>query len=709
MWIIDREIRQYVDKYIHQGTCQKGVYYMERHQLYLEHVKTCLKKAKEELEQKLEFRDLEIGKMQDYYWENYTELDEYGYEKQDHVRLFQEEQDAREELKKKYHRYSKMLSSPYFASVSFRFDGECEEEEYYIGIGDFSPNRAKAPLVLDWRAPVSGLYYDYDCGAASFEAPMGKMTGELVKKYQYNIKNGVLLHAIESNATFRDDVLQEELSKNAQSRLKSIVNTIQKEQNAIIRNEKDRILVIQGSAGSGKTSVALHRIAYLLYHHRDNLSAGQILILSPNPAFSEYISHILPELGEQNILEMSLDMYAYRQLKHLAEAEDRYEYLERVFALSKEERKAVTARTRERHSKEFAQKLQEFVLYAEDDLLSFRDFQYKKMQRTKRELCELFYEKFPDIPVLARMQTVADYIIDEEETLTGKELDVIERGIVEEKCKRMYETTNLVTIYRRFLERIGEDWYGSTEGTIWIPYEDVYAMLYLNFLLYGFPKHFAMKHLLIDEMQDYSYLQFLLISKLFSCPMTILGDKEQSVDTEKHNTGEICRDIFGRQATQLELKKSYRSTTQIMEYANRIAGITDSEVFAREGNDVESASFATEDRMLEALLGNLMKEQESKHFATTAVLTTTMAQAERVEAFVKSKMQVQRLTAESHLAGQGIVVTTFYLAKGLEFDSVHAVYVPEEKRLSDYERRILYIEATRALHEFRVYGVNDGE
>lgn len=678
---------------------------------YLSRVLKKLEAAVAELEQKMEFRQSEISKMQEYYWENYAEFDEYGYEKTDNDRLFREEANAHKELVKKYTRYQKMLDSPYFAAITFRYDGEEEGETYYIGIGDFSPSKAEAPLVCDWRAPISGLFYDYDIGEASFQAPAGTISGELTKKYQYKIKGGKLLYVIDSDVVVNDEVLQRELSMNANARLKSIVSTIQKEQNAIIRNESDKILVIQGSAGSGKTSVALHRVAYLLYHHRTQLLANQILILSPNPVFSEYISHILPELGEENILEMTLDLYAYKELKAYKEAEDRYHYLERLLRMGEKEAEEYQSHVQEKQSREYAEELQRFVLLLEDDLMNLRPLSYKKIEKSAEELRTLFYKKFPDIPILARMKTLADYIIDEQETLLNREYDVLERGIVETKLDAMYETKNLLVLYNRFLRESGRT--ELSEQAAYIPYEDVYPMLYLRYLLYGGAARSGIKHLIVDEMQDYSYIHFLLISKLFSCPMTILGDREQQAAPGKPNAQEFCKDVFGKSAKLLTLTKSYRSTMEISQFANEIAGIKGEEAFERHGRKPEYVLSASKEDMTEQLkkrlFSELQKKEEGTGFDTIAVLTKTWEEAQLLCAELKNAaLPVSLLSAESSRMEKGIVVTTFYLAKGLEFDSVHVAYVQKDTYFSDYHRQILYIAATRALHELTLYGFGEG-
>ena len=266
--------------------------------LFLKDVTEKLRQRLDDIKQSLDEGQREIENMHEYYWENYTEMDQYGYEDYDNQQALLHQVNSNEEKAKLKRRFEKMLDSPFFGRVDFQFEGEDEAEPFYIGIGNFAERAGMTPLIYDWRAPVSGLFYDYDKGPGSYKAPAGLIEGEIAAKWQYKVKNGKMVYAFESDTKIDDDILKQELGTNSDVQLKNIVRTIQKEQNAIIRNTKDRILVIQGAAGSGKTSIALHRIAYLLYHERDTLKSSNILILSPNSVFDVRSFDLLQEFSE---------------------------------------------------------------------------------------------------------------------------------------------------------------------------------------------------------------------------------------------------------------------------------------------------------------------------------------------------------------------------------------------------------------------------
>ena len=387
-------------------------------QEYLSFVLEKLQARLAEISQSLLDGQKEIENMHDYYWQNYTEMDQYGYEDYDNQQALLHQVNANQEQLLLRSRFRKMLDSPFFGRVDFCYDGDDEPEIFYIGIGNFAERPGELPLIYDWRSPVSGLFYDFDRGPASYLAPGGEMTGEICSKWQYKIRDGKMIYGFESDVKIDDDILKAELGSNGEVQLKNIIRTIQKEQNAIIRNTKDRILVIQGAAGSGKTSVALHRIAYLLYHDRQNLKSSNILILSPNGVFSDYISHILPELGEENIQEMSFDLFAYRKLQDTAaDCEDRCDQIEREMRDPK-----AAERFALKQSQAFVDQMEGFALELEDELMNFSDVSYKSFVKSESEIITLFYDKFADIPLLSRMDAVAETFIDEIETLLNRDL-----------------------------------------------------------------------------------------------------------------------------------------------------------------------------------------------------------------------------------------------------------------------------------------------
>ncbi len=673
---------------------------------YLDFVLDKIERRIEKIEHTLREGEREIEQMHDYYWENYTEMDQYGYENYDNQQALLSQVNANQEQRVLRHRFRKMLDSPFFGRVDFQYEDEEKPETFYIGIGNFSEEAGRVPLIYDWRAPVSGLFYDYDKGPASYEAPGGKMSGEVIAKWQYKIRRGKLVYAFESDVKIDDEVLKEELSASGDVKLKNIIRTIQKEQNAIIRNTKDRILVIQGVAGSGKTSVALHRIAYLLYHEREYLKSSNILILSPNQVFSDYISRILPELGEENIQEMSFDLFAYRELKEIvSDCEEKYDQIERCLHgdLSQESYKT-------KQSDAFMGELDQFVLELEDQLMQFADVEYKSFHKSAGQVMEMFYYKFPDIPLLSRMEAVTEYYVDEYETSLGRDLSEEARMELEEKFQHMYRSRDLYEIYNWFLDEFG---YEPLPKVSWekrrLQYEDVYPLLYLKYQLCTYTTRGNIKHLVIDEMQDYSQMQYRILEKLFRCKMTILGDWAQTIEETPQDVIGYLPRIFGKGIHKIEMKKSYRNTVEIASYANQLAGITDMELFERHGRPVEEKSFPSEEAVMDAIWRELNLSENG--YETGAILTMTEEEALRVSEYFSEKIQetgtdlsCSYVDKESSRFQKGLTVTTFYLAKGLEFDQVFALCGGWESHPLGKQAR--YIMATRALHELFFFSVN---
>ena len=689
---------------------------------YLSHVTESLKHRIVQLDESIEVGQKEIEGMHEYYWENYTEMDQYGYENFDNQQALLHEINASNEKIELRRRFRKMMDSPFFGRVDFCYEGEDEPEIFYIGIANLAEENGGLPLIYDWRAPVSGLFYDFDKGPASYQAPLGEIHGDIAAKWQYKIRGGKMIYEFESDVKIDDEILKAELGSNGDVQLKNIIRTIQKEQNAIIRNTSDRIMVIQGAAGSGKTSIALHRIAYLLYHDRKNLKSSSVLVLSPNGVFSDYISHILPELGEENIREMSFDLFAYKRLKNVvSDCEDRYDLIERQIAGLCDEKLL-----KEKLSRDFLDRMEGYLVELEDSLMNFRDVEHRGVVKKEQEIIELFYFKFMDIPLLSRMDAVAEYFIDEVETLKGFDLPDEEREAVKNRFYRMYETRDLYVLYNRFLRQEG---FPSLPQVQYekrkLRYEDVYPVLYLKYRLETQQEDSGVRHLIVDEMQDYSMIQYLIIQRLFKCRMTILGDREQTMDGEQQDVLTFLPKIFGKDIRRIVMNKSYRNTVEIASYANKLAGITEVELFERHGKPVVEKEFPGLEEALESVVRELRLEKQAViaenadegvediiSYETAAVIARTADEARETYYILKEKLEAEGFDTKERLSllhrdstnfQKGLTVTTFYMAKGLEFDQVFSVFPGKDR--SPIVERARYIAATRALHELYMYEV----
>ena len=671
-------------------------------ELFLEDINEKLKERLAKIRRDLDEGQREIENMHEYYWENYTEMDQYGYEDYDNQQALLHQVNANQDKARLKHRFERMQDSPFFGRVDFIFEGEEEAEPFYIGIGNFAEQAGMTPLIYDWRAPVSSLFYDYDKGPGSYEAPSGTIRGEISSKWQYKIRGGRMIYGFESDVKIDDEILRQELGTSGDVQLKSIVRTIQREQNAIIRNTKDRILVIQGAAGSGKTSIALHRIAYLLYHDRKNLKSSNVLILSPNSVFADYISHILPELGEENIREMSFDLFAYRELKDTAaDCEDRYDQLERSMRFPDPD---ADRRFHWKQSDAFAAEMEGFLAVLEDSLMDFREISFRGMNLKEEEVIRLFYEKFCETPLLKRMDAVMEYFADAYETLRGKDLEEEEREKLAAKFDRMYVTKDIYRIYNRLLEECGLDPLPDVPyEKRKIPYEDVFPMLYLRYRLCGGGADRNIRHLVIDEMQDYSYLQYRILERMFRCRMTILGDRAQTLDQEPHDVLRFLPKILGKEIRTVVLNKSYRNTWEIADYAGKITGVTGLELLERHGKEVEERTFGSAEEMLAEIAKRAAEDldTETGKYETAAVITMTEEEAFDLYRLLKNRgTEASYVDRNSSAFRKGLTVTTFYLAKGLEFDQVFTV---RGEKGNPLERQAEYISATRALHELYVY------
>lgn len=702
-------------------------------QEYLDRVLKIIDNKIEELGLKVDVTDQDMADFHEYFWNSYTEFDEYGYELYDNTNAIRQKIRQKGDYIREQYIYTRMKDSPYFGRVDFLFEGDTEVSPCYIGITNLSDKSSFLPVVYDWRAPVSSLFYDYDSGPASYEAPAGTIYGQITDKYQYKISKGRIVYMLQSDMNIDDEILRKELGTHASASLKAIVSTIQKEQNVIIRDTTHRILAVQGCAGSGKTSVALHRIAYLLYHNRNTLKASQVLILSPNGVFSDYISRILPELGEENISEMSLDIWAYKKLIKFGELQDRYDRIEEL--LNPSDKKVYASDECDyKQTIDFVQELDGYVYELESEGVDIVDFKHRGRVYKADYIASLFYEKLWNKPLMERMGDVAEFIIDEEETLRGQDLSQEEKQHIIDSLNEMYVDRDLISLYNSFLESGGreplkaqitgvsqeeeadqDDLYdeeGRVRSTFkhkdngylranLIPYEDVYPLLYLKCSLFKMEEERPVKHLIIDEMQDYTYLQYRLIEKVFPCAMTILGDKAQTMEDKPRDVLTFLPSIFGKDLFKVELNRSYRSTKEITEYAAGIVGLDTISSIDRHGAGVSEISFADEDSRVAKLIEIL--KQSCLRDDTLAVLCPNKTVASEIYTLLNEEIwdvPLSLITVDTTSFKTGISVSPFYLTKGLEFDGV--CIIDDKMPSEDMHKQALYVEATRALHELYI-------
>ncbi len=670
---------------------------------YLEEVENKLTRELNRLEQEIDTRHQHIKETHQYIIDNRHEMDSmeiFTTKKTLTNETIQLEQYA---LKKE--RLKRMQETPYFGRIDFRYAGDekGEEEAYYIGMGDFTVQGEQAALVYDWRAPISSLYYDYEVGPATYEAPVGVLEGELLKKKQYKIKKRQLEYVLDSEMKIDDEILQRELSHTADSKMKNIVATIQKEQNAIVRNEEAPVMVVQGIAGSGKTSIALHRIAYLLYKSREELKSSNILILSPNPVFSDYISSVLPELGEENITEMGLEELVAQELIEGIQVEGRCEQLE--FLLQKGMQ--VTQRKRNidfKESVDFLTLLKSFIELLPEKNFRPESLSWNGFNCEKEELQMLFYEKYKSKPLFKRLQYIADYIADKKESDTNKTMTSKIRKELENKLKDYMKETKLMVLYSDFIAwcnktQLKEPFLLLNKGML--HYEDAFPLIYLKYALYGHTSFPQIKHLVIDEMQDYSFIQFELLKTLFNCRMTILGDMYQVLEPKEPHVLTHLMHVFSNPLI-IKLNRTYRSTFEIATFAKNMIGQQDMIAFERHGEEPSLIKTNSYEEMLEQMVSDLEKLDQQK-YASVAILCKTAQEAEKMYKELKDKLTLTLFTAQSTAFETGIVITTSYLAKGLEFDVVCIPNAEEDYYQSPVDKQVLYISATRALHLLKFY------
>ncbi|MCY8124074.1 UvrD-helicase domain-containing protein [Bacillus spizizenii] len=663
-------------------------------------------------------------------------------------------------------RIHQLKASPYFGRIDFIENGEEQAERIYIGLASCMDEKEEQFLIYDWRAPISSMYYNYSPGKADYEVPGETIEGEMVLKRQFIIKNGTLKAMFNTDMTIGDEMLQEVLSHQSDTQMKNIVSTIQKEQNQIIRNEKSKFLIVQGAAGSGKTSAALQRVAYLLYRHRGVIDAGQIVLFSPNFLFNSYVSSVLPELGEENMEQATFQEYIEHRLGRKFQCESPFDQLEYCLTEKKDgdfpsRLSAITWKA----GLSFQQFIDEYVSQLSSEGMIFKNIIFRGQKLiNKEQIQSYFYSLDQGQSIPNRMEQTARWLLSELNKLEKKErrkdwvvqeaelldkedyLDVYKKLqerkqfsestfndyqreqqllaaiIVKKAFKPLKQAVRLLAfldVTQLYLQ-LFSGWGGKFqhEETAMIGeltrlafaenkllYEDAAPFLYMQDLIEGRKKNTKIKHLFIDEAQDYSPFQMTYMRSIFpSASMTVLGDINQSIYAHAiHGVKRMDACFEGEPAEYVRLKRTYRLTRQIVELTKAmLQDGADIEPFNRNGEI--PLIFKTEGR--EDLCQKLTKEIDrlkKQGHETIAVICKTAQQCIQAHAHMSEYIDVRLIHKENQTFQKGVCVIPVYLAKGIEFDAVLVYDASEEHYHTEHDRRLLYTACTRAMHMLTVF------
>lgn len=595
----------------------------------------------------------------------------------------------------KHKRLTKILAIPYFGRIDFLEKKENSKVmPIYIGIHTFYDPESRATLIHDWRAPVSSMFYDHELGEAGYP-PSGEIKGVISLKRQYRIRGGKMEFMIESALTVHDDILQKELSSNADDKMKNIVATIQREQNQIIRNEDIRTLIIQGVAGSGKTSIALHRIAYLLYTFRDSISSKDILIISPNKVFSDYISNVLPELGEETVPETSMEQILSGVLEHKYKYQT---YFGLVNELLEKPSSSLIDRIAYKASFGFISELDKFILHIENTYFKAADVKLTKYITIPAPFIEEQYLRFNRYPIRRRFDAMADYMLDMLKIQYTFTVTTTGRNLLKKEIRLMFAGNNDIQVYKDFFKWTNNPGMFKMRKGHTLEYSDLAPLAYLHLALEGNGNQpFRVKHLLIDEMQDYSPIQYKVIQKLFPCRKTVLGDAGQSVNPYGSSTAETIQKSLTASEI-MKLCKSYRSTFEITDFAQKIHPNAELEPVARHGEKPQILQFGSAVEELSGIMG-LISTYRKSGYKSLGIICKTEQQARKMADMLKSYANdISFLSSQSSAFVQGIVITSAHMAKGLEFDEVIIPQTDERNYRSEIDKSMLYVAVTRAMH-----------
>ena len=648
-------------------------------------------------------------------------IEEYRDDEDKVMEYFDHERYVKEEMyrtiDKKLAEFTKLKESPYFGKVNFEDNGYAEQ--IYVGRYGLTPEGNFDAAIVDWRAPVASLFYKGTLGETSYKSPAGEVLVDILARRQIMIKKGKLEGFFDSDIDVKDDILQMILSSNAGEKLKDIVMTIQKEQDEIIREERMKVVVVNGVAGSGKTTIALHRVAYLLYNFREQLG-DKVLILGPNDIFIDYIGEVLPTLGESNVNQQTFAHFVINEIGLNEPIIDFTAYLEEVLKGNEEVINEIKYKAGEGFISVLDKKCEDLensyfnvqaAKFFDEEVVSIEEindlfenyYKYMPLFRRSKKIKRIITEKLKDkrdelvrnlnaevkgkLASLTEEQLVIEQNnIEFQRKIKIREI-VRELMIQKENLAKWIDNESIVDIYKEFT---------NTEN---LSYLDLPAILYLMIKLDGKKASKEIKHIVIDEAQDYSMLQFIVLKELTGCKSyTIVGDSNQRlIKVEEEPAMLKLKSLFGGFVKNYALNKSYRSTFQIMEYASKLLDENAIVPFVRKGKyDVEEVNINDKDDLIDTILETL-EDYDDENYDNIAIITKDKEELKKIAPELKKFTKLLAFDREDVIYRGGKVIVPSYYAKGLEFDGV--IIVNFDDNTDDL---VKYIMATRALHRLKV-------
>ena len=590
-----------------------------------------------------------------------------------------------------YRKLLKLEYSPYFGRIDFKEDN-LDTRKVYIGIANVEKDLDY--IIYDWRSPIASLFYDYSKGKAKYIAPDGEIKGEILLKRQYKIEGKKLLRVFDNNLNIVDDMLQEVLSSSSSDKMKNIVNTIQQEQNEIIRNISNKNLIVQGIAGSGKTSVALHRIAFLLYKIK-NLKSSNVLIFSPNKIFSEYISNVLPELGEENTSETTFSEFASHYIKEFKSVESFSGFIEKYYTNKRDDEDLI----RFKLSNKMIKVIENYVQEIDKNIKIIDNIETKFSLIEKEYLNYLLKDRYNKMPIFERMDYMAEHLCNKLGLISKKDKISI--------TKKIKEVLSIKPDYKKLYKDlfISDSFSSSFNKSInlklnskVINYDDALCFIYLKGLLNGFPYSNLIKQVVIDEAQDYNEMQYIILTKIFKrASFTLLGDVNQTINPyQKYDSLEVLKNILDGNTKYVELSKTYRSSKEIIEFTNKILNLKHVSAIRKE------ESVPVIKRYDDKYLKNDINYLKNK-YKSLAIITKDMLDAIKLYDLLKDDYKDISLVANNTSKfNRDLIIIPSYLSKGLEFDSVIS-YTSKNNLYTKKEKYLYYVVLTRCQHELIVY------